>query len=162
MYISWYFAYVKVKNGWDPGGRTERKWKDGGRADKTRLPPLLTSPSPMTTRQDMNENIATFLSNADRPEPDFLGRSQGRPQGGGKGAMAPPELILGGALPPQIFKTLILEGQKWVFWGAKSILRGAIVENFFALRANLFFALRAKGLAPPSQNPVDAPVYLIY
>ena len=141
MYISSYFAYVKVKNGWDPGGRTERKWKDGGRADKTRLPPLLTSPSPMTTRQDMNENIATFLSNADRPEPDFLGGSQGRPQGGGKGAMAPPELILGGALPPQNFQNFDFRGAKVSFLGGKINFEGCNSRKFFrALRESFFCA----------------------
>ena len=48
---------------------------------------------------------------------------------------------------------MILGGQKYV-------LRGAKFKIFFALRANLFFALRARDLAPPSQNPVDAPVYV--
>ena len=45
--------------------------------------------------------------------------------------------------------------------GAKSILRGAIVENFFALRANLFFTLRAKDLAPPQAKILWTPLNLV-
>ena len=83
---------------------------------------------------------------------------QGRPQGGGRGARAPPRADFGGGMaPPKNFQKFDFRGAKVSFWGGKINFEGCNSRKFFRASRESVFLRFAQKIWPPNPKSCGRP-----
>ena len=81
---------------------------------------------------------------------------------GAKGAMAPPELILGGQCPPKNVQKFDFRGAKVSFLGGKINFEGCNSRKFFRASRESFFCASRKRFGPPQAKILWTPLNWMY